>query len=109
MDEALREEGLDEHKVAEILAGVVNRVEKQTVTARVDDKLLMDLVKVVSPHLDSARRTAPASAESDAPVTINLIHNVQRPVRPTAPEPASASNTAPEPASDAAAASDSAQ
>lgn len=87
MGEALRLVGLDEQKIAQILASMVNRAEGKTGTAPVDNKLLMDVVKVANPHLDSPRRAAaPAAAApaGDTLVIVNLIHEVQRPVRPTA-------------------------
>ena len=82
MDEALRLKGLDEAKMAEMLVGVVERIEGKRETQHGDDKLLMDVVKECNRHFESppaVRSTVPAS---EPRVTINLIHNVRRPVRP---------------------------
>jgi hypothetical protein len=82
MDEALRLKGLDESKMAEMLVGVVARIEGKRETQHGDDKLLMDVVKECNRHFESPPATRAAAAPPESRVIINLIHNVRRPVRP---------------------------
>jgi hypothetical protein len=77
LGDAMRKRGLDEHAIAEGYVHVV-----QTLTARTDstgnvDKLLVDVLKECSRHLAPPERTGPG----DAPVFVQLIHNVPRPER----------------------------
>ena len=93
MDEALRRQGLDEPKMAEILGGVVERIEGKPQSQHGDDKLLMDVVKECNRHFESPPPARGNVAANDAPVIINLIHNVRRPFRPPAAAGASQINS----------------
>jgi hypothetical protein len=82
--DALRQSGLDEVAVAQGLVGVVGSLQHKTGSDDSNDKLLVDVLKECSRHLEPARGT---DASPDAPVTVHLIHNVARPSRtPSRPE-----------------------
>ena len=78
MKEAMREQGLDEQKVAATIAGTLdvlcNSVGDQGIT-----KLLVDVLK------DCARLLEPPKGEhgglGEGPVTVELVHDVPRPER----------------------------
>jgi len=82
MGEALRREGLDERMVAETYAGVVATLKSKTDEDGVQ-KLLVDILKECTRHLDPSRPTD-RSGTGDTPVTVQLIHAVPRPERPPA-------------------------
>jgi hypothetical protein len=81
--DAMRRSGLDEYKVARTFAGVVDKLSDGTKDTGGVQKLLGDVLKECSRHLDppQSERAAPA-----APVHITMVHNVPRPVR-TQPPP----------------------
>jgi hypothetical protein len=74
----MRRSGLDEYKVARTFAGVVDKLSDGTKDRGGVQKLLVDVLKECSRHLDppQSERAAPA-----APVQITMVHNVPRPFR----------------------------
>jgi hypothetical protein len=76
MGEALRIKGIDEHSVAEAYAGVVGMLKDKAVASDSVDKLLVDILKECSKHLEEDSKAA-----GGAPVQVRLIHNVARPQR----------------------------
>ncbi|HUJ33248.1 MAG TPA: hypothetical protein VLY23_18345 [Candidatus Acidoferrum sp.] len=87
LGEALREQGIDEHAVAETYADVVDKLKGKTQENDSVEKLLVDILKECSKHLEEDAKAAGNSA-----VRVTLVHNVARPQRGAlAPEaPASA-------------------
>jgi hypothetical protein len=87
----MRRSGLDEYKVARTFAGVVDKLSDGTKDTGGVQKLLVDVLKECSRHLDppQSERAAPA-----APVHITMVHNVPRPFR-TQPPPQQQLNAAP--------------
>ena len=84
--DAMRRTGLDEYKVARTFAGVVDKLSdgKNPKDTGGVQKLLVDVLKECSRHLDPPQTERAASA---APVHITMVHNVPRPVRtPTPPQ-----------------------
>jgi len=81
--DAMRRSGLDEYKVARTFAGVVDKLSDGTKDTGGVQKLLVDVLKECSRHLDppQSERTAPA-----APVQITMVHNVPRPFRTQPPQ-----------------------
>jgi hypothetical protein len=79
----MRRSGLDEYKVARTFAGVVDKLSDGTKDTGGVQKLLVDVLKECSRHLDppQTERAAPA-----APVHITMVHNVPRPFRSQAPQ-----------------------
>lgn len=81
----MRNRGLDEYKVAEIFATVVEKLSgKKRGAGGGSEKLLVDVLKECSRHLDTPRTTERQA--SDAPTPITLVHCVARPVRPALSE-----------------------
>jgi hypothetical protein len=78
----MRRSGLDEYKVARTFAGVVDKLSEGNKDTGGVQKLLVDVLKECSRHLDppQSERAAPA-----APVHITMVHNVPRPVRTQTP------------------------
>jgi hypothetical protein len=76
--EALREEGIDERKIARGYANTHNKLGDST--DKGDIKLFVDVLKENSRVLEPAR-PADRSSASDGPVTIVMRHNVPRPAR----------------------------
>ena len=97
----MRRSGLDEYKVARTFAGVVDKLRDGTKDTGGVQKLLVDVLKECSRHLDppQSERAAPA-----APAHITMLHLVPRPVRTQTP-PQQQLNAAP--ATDAASAAQS--
>lgn len=90
MGEALRIKGIDEHSVAEAYAGVVGMLKDKAVASDSVDKLLVDILKECSKHLEEDSKAA-----GGAPVQVRLIHNVARPQRNvSAAAPSAASDSA---------------
>jgi hypothetical protein len=79
----MRRSGLDEYKVARTFAGVVDRLSDGTKDRGGVQKLLVDVLKECSRHLDppQSERAVPA-----APVQITMVHNVPRPFRTQPPQ-----------------------
>lgn len=90
MGEALRIEGIDEQCVAAAYAGVVGMLKDKAVASDSVDKLLVDILKECSKHLEEDSKAA-----GGAPVQVRLIHNVARPQRNVAAgAPSAASGSA---------------
>lgn len=90
MGEALRIKGIDEHSVAEAYAGVVGMLKDRAAANDSVDKLLVDILKECSKHLEEDSK-----ATGGAPVQVRLIHNVARPQRNVvAAAPSAASDSA---------------
>jgi hypothetical protein len=83
--DALRREGLDEHTVAETYAREVEKLKNKRKSDGGTGKLLFDIMKECSRHLESSRPTERSGA-GDTPVTVQLVHVVPRPERPPAEE-----------------------
>ena len=78
--QAMRERGLDEHLIAEMFAAVVGKLhENNSSDSGSVQKLLVDVLKECSRHLDPPREAGRDTSEG--PATIILIHEVDRPVR----------------------------
>src|SRR5579862_6008053 len=90
--EAMRRSGLDEYKVARTFAGVVDKLSDGTKDTGGVQKLLVDVLKECSRHLDPPQTERAASA---APVHITMVHNVPRPFRAQAPQQQPQLNAAP--------------
>jgi hypothetical protein len=88
----MRRSGLDEYKVARTFAGVVDKLSDGTKDTGGVQKLLVDVLKECSRHLDppQSERAAPV-----APVHITMVHNVPRPVRTQTPPQQQQLNAAP--------------
>jgi hypothetical protein len=80
MGEALRIKGIDEHAVAETFANVVDMLKDKTESSDSVEKLLVDVLKECSKHLEEDSK-----ATASAPVQVKLIHNVARPRRDSLP------------------------
>ena len=97
----MRRSGLDEYKVARTFAGVVDKLSDGTKDTGGVQKLLVDVLKECSRHLDppQSERAAPS-----VPAHITMLHLVPRPVRTQTPpqqqlNPAPSSPPATDPAS----------
>lgn len=89
MGQALRREGIDEHAVAEAWAEVVDMLKGKTEENDDVEKLLVDVLKECSKHLEEDNKAAGPS-----PVHVKLIHNVARPQHNVAPGPRTAAPAA---------------
>jgi hypothetical protein len=81
--EALREQGSDELKVAEVLHALTAKLtqNKEPGAAGVASaKLLLDVLKEIT-HVLEPQKAVGSSDSGDAPQFIRLVHNVPRPVR----------------------------
>ena len=76
--EALREEGIDERKIARGYANTHNKLGDSA--AKGDIKLFVEVLKENSRTLEATRAPERRGA-SDGPVTIIMRHNVPRPAR----------------------------
>ena len=83
--DALRREGLDEHAVAETYAREVENLKNKANSDGGMEKLLFDILKECTRHLESSRPTERSGA-GDTPVTVQLVHVVPRPERPATQE-----------------------
>lgn len=84
MGQALRREGVDEHAVAETWAEVVDMLKGKTEQNSDVDKLLVEVLKECSKHLEDDNKAA-----GPPPVRVKLMHNVARPQRNLPPASAS--------------------
>lgn len=76
--QAMRERGLDERLIAEMFANVVGKLhENNSSDSGSVQKLLVDVLKECSRHLDPPREAGRETSEG--PATIILIHEVDRP------------------------------
>jgi hypothetical protein len=81
--EALRKHGLDEHTIAGTYVHVVDNLKKNPTKAGSGDKLLVDILKECSRQIEAVQPVA------DGAIQVQLVHNVERPVRTATPEAAS--------------------
>lgn len=81
LGEALRQRGLDEHTLADNYVGVLEKLKDKTDKSGGVEKLLVDVLKECSRHLEPAR-PADRLGMGDVPVRVHLVHNVARPERP---------------------------
>jgi hypothetical protein len=79
--DALRQSGVDEWAVAGGYVDVIGKLTKKSDGNDGVQKLLVDVLKEVSRHLEPPR----AEAAPDAPVIVKLVHNVSRPARTPTP------------------------
>ena len=80
--DALRQSGLDEWTVAGGYVGVVDKLTNKSKSNDSVEKLLVDVLKECSRHLEPPRS---ADAPPDPPVIVRLVHTVSRPVRTLRP------------------------
>ena len=80
--DALRRSGLDEWTIAGGYVDVVDKLTNKSKTNDSVEKLLVDVLKECSRHLEPPRS---ADAPPDAPVIVKLVHSVSRPKRTPAP------------------------
>ena len=80
LGEALRKQGIDEHAVAATYADVVEKLLGKTHESDNVEKLLVDILKECSKHLEED-----AKAVGSSPVRVTLVHNVARPQRNSLP------------------------
>jgi len=78
VDEALRKEGMGEREYAASLGRFVAKVEGKDKQL----KLMLDGIKEWGRHFQ-AKRASDSSDSHDAPVIVQLVHNVPRPERPS--------------------------
>jgi hypothetical protein len=78
--EALRERGLDEYTIAEIYVHVVGKLAAGGSDSGGVQKLLVDVLKECSRQIEASQPPM-RSANPDAPVIVQLVHTVTRPVR----------------------------
>lgn len=83
LGQALRKKGIDEHMVAGTYAAVVDMLKGKTLKNDSVEKLLVDILKECSKHLEEDNKAA-----ENMSVRVRLIHNVARPKRDPAPLPA---------------------
>ena len=97
MSEALRLMGVNEIVLAEHYADTLSKLSGKAEDRDGVAKLFIDFLKECTRHLDSPRSSvaAPggAAAASETRVIVNLIHEVERPNRPT-PASVAAANAA---------------
>jgi hypothetical protein len=86
MGDALRASGLDEIEVAENFARVVEKLKGKGDQTGSVEKLLVDVLKDCARHLE-ASAPSPKSSSTDAPVIVQLVHTVSRPMRTLPPAP----------------------
>jgi hypothetical protein len=82
--EALRQRGFDEHTIAASYVDVAQRLKGKSDKNGGVEKLLVDVLKEVSRHLEPARppdRAGDRLGAPGAPIHIHLIHSVARPAR----------------------------
>jgi hypothetical protein len=80
--DALRRKGLDEWTIADGYVDVVGKLTRKAESNDSVAKLLVDVLKECSRHLEPPRS---ADAATDAPVIVKLVHTVSRPKREPAP------------------------
>jgi hypothetical protein len=76
--DALRQSGLDEWTIAGGYVEVVEKLTTKAKNSKSPDKLLVDVLKECSRHLEPPRS---GDFAADGPVTVRLVHNVSRPKR----------------------------
>jgi hypothetical protein len=76
--DALRQSGLDEWTIADGYISVVDKLTNGSDDKESPNKLLVDVLKECSRHLEPARS---GDTAGEGPVTVRLVHNVSRPKR----------------------------
>jgi hypothetical protein len=76
--DALRQSGLDEWTIADGYVEVVEKLTTKAKSSKSPDKLLVDVLKECSRHLEPPRS---GDSGSEGPITVRLVHNVSRPKR----------------------------
>jgi hypothetical protein len=74
LSEAMRAQGIDEQMIAEAYAGVVINL-RENESGAGKEKVLLDVLK------ECTRALADKSGHIPEPVTVQLVHNIPRPVR----------------------------
>jgi hypothetical protein len=77
---ALRENGRDEHTIAQSYLHVVDKLKQPNAEAGSAQKLLVDILKECSRQVESAQQAGLAPS-ADRPVVVQLVHTVARPAR----------------------------
>jgi hypothetical protein len=95
--EAFRMAGLDEHKIANLYVFALGKLSGENESNEGVAKLLIDVLKECARVLDPPRSPGSASPVESGPVTFNLIHSVERPVRPPLSLPAAPASALPPP------------
>lgn len=85
--EALRKQGIDERRLAQVYADIMGRLQDKSEDRGVE-KLLLDVLKECSRILEEENRSA--KPEPRAPSTTIVVHNVPRPQR--GPQPGGENN-----------------
>src|SRR6185437_16029888 len=84
--QAMRAQGLDEHKVARVFNRQVNRLQRRAKPKKglpmAQEKLLLEVLKECAKILEPASR---ANAAQDSSVPFQLVHEIPRPTRPAIP------------------------
>ena len=90
--EALRQRGFDEHMIAASYVDVAERLRGKSDRTGSVEKLLVDVLKECSRHLEPSRTPEGLSGRpgAGAPVLVELVHNVLRPARGASGEGAAA-------------------
>jgi len=84
--EALRQCGLDEYAIAKTYVHVMAQLTTKNPDGGVVAKLLVDVLKECSRQIEASQ--PPSRATADAPVIVQLVHAVSRPIRALPPAPA---------------------
>jgi hypothetical protein len=82
--DALRQRGFDEHTIADHYVDVAHRLKGKSDKSGGVEKLLVDVLKECSKHLEPPRpmeRTDERSGARGAAVHVHLVHSVTRPAR----------------------------
>jgi hypothetical protein len=82
--EALRQRGFDEHTIADHYVDVAHRLKGKSDQSGSVEKLLVDVLKECSKHLEPPRpmeRTDERAGARGAAVHVHLVHSVTRPAR----------------------------
>lgn len=85
--EALRKQGIDEQRLAQVYADIMGRLQDKSEDRGVE-KLLLDVLKECSRILEEENRSA--RPEQRSPSTTIVVHNVPRPQR--GPQPGGENN-----------------
>jgi len=77
--EALRERGVDERAIAENYVHVLKKLKGPKADPGGVQKLFVDVLKELSRQIEASQ--LPRAHHADAPVVVQLVHSVARPVR----------------------------
>jgi len=87
LNDAFRDAGLDEHTLAAHYAHVLDLLALKMAEGESVDKIVIDFLKECRSVLDPPRSAASSSNADGAPVSVTLVHSVDRPVRPAFDSP----------------------